>query len=262
MNQWSALSGVTRYEFIMQWRRPSLWIGLGIIAVLFMAAFGSFTRPSAGIAISHGEMLVLWTIACNFLLTVGAGLLIADRTPRDGKTKVLELLRTSPVATSARIGGKYVGAVTATLVPIALIYAIGVGRLIAVWGDGSILPMAAATFAAIVVPANLFVAAFSIACPTVLWTPLYQFLFVGYWLWSSLNPGEAIPTLSGTLLSPALNFVVTGFFHFGAYDPIDKGFYPDSSVALGIANVAVLLACGTVALLVAWRVQVWRARHQ
>ena len=260
MTQWSALSGATRYEFAMQLRRPSLWVGLGLSSVLLMATFGSFTTlsPDRSGGISHGETLVLWTITCSFLVTAGAGLLLADRTPRDRKMKTLELLRTSPAATLARILGKYTGAVSATLVPIALIYAIGVGRLIALWGDGGLLPMALATFAAILVPAVLFVGAFSIACPTVLWTPLYQFLFVGYWLWTSLNPGQAIPTLSGTLLSPGLNYVVTGFFHFSAYDPIDKGFYPESSVALGVANIAALLACGALALLAAWRVQTRR----
>jgi hypothetical protein len=265
MNQWSAVSGVTRYEFAMQLRRPSLWVGLGLSSVLLMATFGSFTTLSPGVTtISHGETLVLWTTTCSFLVTAGAGLLLADRTPRDRKTKMLELLRTSPAPTLARILGKYTGAVLATLVPIALIYAVGVGRLIALWGDGSLLPMALATFAAILVPAVLFVGAFSIACPTVLWTPLYQFLFVGYWLWTSLNPGsgQPIPTLSGTLLSPGLSYVVTGFFHFSAYDPIDKGFYPASSIALGIANIAVLLGSAILALVVAWLFQRWRANAE
>ena len=180
---------------------------------------------------------------------------------RRRKTRVSELLRTSPASALTRIAGKYVGSVAATLVPIFLIYAIGAGILVARWSDPSLIPLALATFAALNVPAVLFVGAFSIACTTVLWTPLYQFLFVGYWLWTSLNPGEAIPTLSGTLLSPAGNYVVTGFFHFGSYLPIDKGFYPDSSVALGVANIAVLLGCAGLALFAAWRLQAWQTRH-
>ena len=62
-------------------------------------------------------------------------------------------------------------------------------------------PFALAAFIALVVPAILFVGAFAIACTTILWTPLFQFLFVGYMLWTSLNVTD-IPTLSGTLLSP------------------------------------------------------------
>jgi ABC-2 type transport system permease protein len=111
------------------------------------------------------------------------------------------------------------------------------------------------------VPPIFFVGAFSIACTTLLWAPLYQFLFVGYWLWTNLNPGEAIPTLNATLLSPAENYVITGFFHFSAFIPIDKGFYPTSSVWLGTANIATLLACGAIALFAAWRILLAQARR-
>jgi ABC-2 type transport system permease protein len=262
LSQVSALGGAIRYEFVMQLRRPALWIGFSLISTLLFFAFGSMTSPGRGVAASHREILVLWTIACTFLLTLGAGLLLADRTPRDRKTRVGEILRTSPASPLARLGGKYLGGVAATLIPIFLIYAIGVGVLIAQWIDFSLLPVALATFVTISVPAVLFVGAFSIACTNVLWTPLYQFLFVGYWLWTNLNPGEAIPTLSGTLLSPAGNYVVTGFFHFGAYVPIDKGFYPDSSIGLGVANIAVLLGCATIALLAAWGWQCWQASYE
>jgi ABC-type transport system involved in multi-copper enzyme maturation permease subunit len=262
MNQLSALAGVIRYEFAMQLRRPALWVGLSLISALLFFAFGSMTSPDRGVPATHLDILILWTNACNFLLTVGAGLLLADRTPRDRKTRVSELLRTSPASALTRITGKYVGSIAATLVPIFLIYAVGAGILVARWGNPGMIPLALATFAALNVPAVLFVGAFSVACTTVLWTPLYQFLFVGYWLWTSLNPGEAIPTLSGTLLSPAGNYVVTGFFHFGSYLPVDRGFYPHSSVGLGVANIAVLLGAGALALVAAWRLQGSRAAYQ
>jgi ABC-2 type transport system permease protein len=82
--------------------------------------------------------------------------------------------------------------------------------------------------------------------------PLYQFLFVGYWLWVDLNPTQAIPTLNGTLVSPNENYVYTGIFHFFAYN---DGMYPSATAAQAIANIAVLLACGALALLAAMGVQ-------
>lgn len=262
----SALTGVIRYEFLMQFRRKVLWIGFVLFgAVLLTVLLGPLVNdvgqsPGPGAPnYTRADVLVQWTIGCQFILLVGAGLLLADRTPRDRRTKTSELLWTAPASVWIRLLGKYLGAVLATLLPIFVIYAAGVARLALAWRDLSILPFSLATFTALVVPPLFFVGAFSIACTTLLWTPLYQFLFVGYWLWTSLNPGEAIPTLSGTLLSPAENFIVTGFFHYAAYIPYDKGFYPASSVWLGIANMAALLACAELALLAAWLVQIRQA---
>lgn len=262
----SAFAGVFRYEFLMQFRRKALWIGFVFFgAILLTVLLGGLVNdlgrsPGTGAPrYTRTDVLVQWTIGCQFILLVGAGLLLADRTPRDRRTKTSELLWTAPAPAWIRLLGKYLGAVIATLLPIFIIYAVGVGRLALAWQDLTILPLALATFAALVVPPLLFVGAFSIACTTLLWTPLYQFLFVGYWLWTSLNPGSAIPTLSGTLLSPDENYIVTGFFHYAAFIPIDKGFYPASTTWLGLANMAALLGCAALALLAAWRVQLWQA---
>lgn len=261
-----ALAGVIRYEFLMQVRRPALWIAFALFgAVLLTVVLGSFigdvgrSSGPGGPGYTRSDLLTEWTVACQFILTVGAGLLLADRTPRDRRTRTSEVLWTTPAPTWARLLGKYLGAASATLLPILAIYALGVARLVLAWQDVGILPMALAAFGALVVPPLLFVGAFSVACTTLLWAPLYQFLFVGYWMWTSLNPGQAIPTLNGTLLSPSENFIVTGFFHYSSYIPIDKGFYPASSVWLGLANMGTLLGCAAVALLAAWRVQLWQA---
>jgi hypothetical protein len=260
------LAGAFRYEFLMQVRRKALWFGFAVFsAVLLIIVLGPLVSqvghsPGAdGPKYTRSDVLVEWTLGCQFILIVGAGLLLADRTPRDRHTRAIELLWTTPAPIWTRLLGKFSGAVCATLLPIFIIYAAGVGRLALAWQDISMLPLALATFAALVLPPLLFVGAFSVACTTLLWAPLYQFLFVGYWLWTNLNPGEAIPTLSGTLLSPAENYLVTGFFHFAAFIPYDKGFYPASSVGLGLANMAALCACAALALLGAWRVLLWQA---
>jgi hypothetical protein len=260
-NAASALAGAFRYELLMQLRRRAIWIGFAILgAILLTVVLGSFInlfgqRPDVGVRpYSRTDVLLQWVIGCQFILTPGAGLLLADRTPRDRRTKTIELLWTAPAPFWTRLLGKYLGAVSATLVPIVGIYLLGIGRLALTWGDASFLPLALATFAALVVPPVFFVGAISIACTTLLWAPLYQFLFVGYWLWTNLNPGEAIPTLSGTLLAPAENYVVTGFFHYATFASVDKGFYPASSVWLGTANIVALLVCGAIALFAAWRV--------
>lgn len=268
MNSLAVAVGATRYEFAMQLRRRALWIGFGLLSILLLAAFNSLVNQLGvritphGPAYSRHDIVLMWSTTCTFILTAGAGLLLADRTPRDRRTRTIELLQTAPAPAWSRLVGKYMGSVAATLGPILLVYLAGIGILMARWQDINILPVALAAFAALTVPPVFFVGAVSIACTTVLWPPLYQFLFLGYWAWASLNPGEAIPTISGTLLSPTEGYTLTGFFHFATYYPQDKGFYPDSSVALGIANIAVLLGCGLVALIAALRFQRWQADRQ
>src|SRR5258706_493531 len=208
---------------------------------------GSFAQS---VPFAHVQTTVSWATACNFILTLGAGLLLADRYRRERATRTIELLRAAPAAASARLLGKYLGAVCATLVPILIIYLTGVARLVILWRDVTILPLAAGAFLALVVPPVFFVDAFSLACTTVLWQPLYTFLFVGYWVWTSLNPtGLAIPTLTSTLLSPGEQLVGTGYFGLTPPYLQDVGFYPASSVWLRALNIVVLLACAACALL-------------
>src|SRR5262249_22640495 len=107
-----------------------------------------------------------------------------------------------------------------------------------------------------------FVAAFSIACTTVLWPPLFQFLFIGYWLWDSLDPKGPIPTLDGTVLSPSGRLVMTGLFHFMPFRTTDRSYYPQASLWLAIANIPVLLACAALALGAAWAYQTWTAGRE
>lgn len=269
MSGMTALSGAIRYEFAMQGRRLAVWIAFGLLSLLVFAAGLGAYLDKAGTSVfpggpiyTRGDIIIEWTITCQFILTVGAALLLADRFRRDNSTRVSELLRTAPAPIWSRLIGKYLGSVLATLLPIFVIYSIGVGAFVARWQDIRIIPLALATFAALVIPPVLFVGAYTIACTTVLWSPLYIFLFVGYWLWASLNPGEAIPTISGTLLAPSVSYVIRGFFHFAAFYPQDEGFYPQSSVGLGIAHIAVLLGLGAIGLIVAWCGQVYVAAHR
>jgi hypothetical protein len=263
MSQLNALGGAIRYEFLMQGRRRALWIAYAVLGALVgFVGMQLATSPLGSRPYTHRDGVIEWTSACTALLALGAGLLLADRTRRDRTTQVDETLRTTPAALRVRFLGKYLGSVAATLLPILLIYWSGIAYLIARWHDLEIIPLAAAAFLALVVPPVLFAGAFSLTCTTLLWTPLYQFLFVGYWLWNGLNPAEAIPTLNNTLLSPTENYVVTGFFHMTSPYPQDALRYPASSVWLGLANIAALLAAGALALFAAERLVAWRASHQ
>lgn len=212
----SVFAGACRYEWRMQIRRPALWITFLIVELLIV---GVMVRVTNGFdSVLHLERypvlqsVVSWTNIVNYLLPVIAGILIADRLPRDRRTNMHELLATFPSSQMARLSGKFLGNVLATGVPIVLFYLFGCAVILVETRNLLVLPLAIGTFAAIVLPGLLFVGAFSIALPALLWVPLYQFLFLAYWFWGNIYVPRNIPTISTTLLTPAGGYMSRGFF--------------------------------------------------
>jgi ABC-2 type transport system permease protein len=260
VRQLAVLSGALRYEFLMQVRRKTLWIGTLLLAVFLFRSFHGFYLVNLYPTVE--QSLGSWVGFISRFFPIAAGLLLADRYTRDRKTRVDELLTTSPASPGALLFGKYLGSALATLAPIFVAYLIGTALILAYWRDPSALPEALAMFAVVTGTGILFVGAFSIACTTVLWPVLYQFLFVGYWFWGNfLNPHLGIPTLNGTLLTPTGDYVLGGLFpstvlHIGRYHGTVV------PVAQGIESLALLLGCALIAQLAAWGWLSWRQAHR
>lgn len=260
MNQLSVMLGVARYEFRMQIRRPAVWITMILLEALMVGIF------SRGQVLTHITSLVaqssllyilpLWTITLNRLLPVGIGVLLADRLPRDRRTKVDELFTSLPGKLSTRLIGKYLGSMFATLVPMFAFYALGVGYLIYLTGNLMAVPLALETFAVITLPGILFITAFSIACPAILWVPLYQFCFVGYWFWGNeLGAQFGIPTLSDTILTPIGGFMAKGFYG------IDIG-GSTATPMQGIESMVLLIGVAIFVMFVLWNLLRWQQARQ
>lgn len=107
-----------------------------------------------------------------------------------------------------------------------------------------VLPLALETFATIVLPCMFFVGAFSIAIPAILWVPLYQFLFLGYWFWGNLYAPKSIPTISATLLTPAGGYMSQGFFGVTMFHATHATAFQgvESFVLLLILSMLIMLA--------------------
>ncbi|MBA3823146.1 MAG: hypothetical protein H0X24_04465 [Ktedonobacterales bacterium] len=259
-----ALSGAARYEFLMQIRRPSLWVGtLFFSPILFTFTRATLDRPcfptiEGCFHFAPIEAVAYWAIISNLIVSIAVGLLMADRFPRDFRVKMDDALQAIPGTAATRVFAKYLGTVGATIIPIFILYAVGLGVILSRGYGPSVIPLGVAAFLVINVPAMLFVGAFSIACTGFMWTPLFQFLFVGYWLWGTLNPTESIPTLSGTLLSSGGVFAFTGILRARGY----HDYVPHPSLALALANIAVILGLGALALVAAWRLQLAREGRQ
>jgi len=258
LNHWSALWGAARYEFRMQARRPALWIASLLVGALtFLSVFGTQTLQHDSQRASVVSGFAAMASLVMFFLPIAVGFLMSDRLTRDRKTRVDELLNTTPTASGLRLLGKYLGGTVATLAPTLLVYLLLVSYLLVLRGrDLAALPLALAPFAAIIVPGMLFVAAFSLACPLVIWGPLYQFLFLGYWFWGNLIALPRLPTINGTLLTADGDYPAVGFF--GS----DSSVITHATAAQASASISLLLGLSALILLAAWGYQRWRLARQ
>ena len=239
MNSLQTMWGVLRYEYRMQIRRSALWLAFLGFALLLSRTFIAEIADSRS---PYGHLPVLQLAAAvalltNWLAPLVVGLFLADRYARDRRTRVEELLNTLPGTLRIRLLGKYLGATLATLTPAFLLYLLMV--VISVWitGNAELIPACLLCYVVIVLPGMLFIAAFSLACPAVIWTPLYMFLLFGYWFWGNiLSPGIGLPTLSGTILTPIGSAIGAGIFGVASYG----GIGPSPTID-GVASIVALV---------------------
>jgi ABC-2 type transport system permease protein len=253
LGQWQAFGAVLRYEFLMQIRRVTFWVIFAVGAIVPVIQFfnpQNFTHD-ANLAISQHSVIVIEITDIAGFVALATGLLLAGRVQRDRSLRVEEILKSARPAPMTRLFGKYAGATLASFVPAALLTALGTSVLVARYQDFSVIPLALAVAALTIIPATLFVGAFAIACGTFMWAPLFQFLFLGYWLWEQLDPKGPIPTLNGTILSPSMRLVMTGIFGFTPFRTSDLSYYPTVGAVWGIANIAALIGVGLLALVLA-----------
>lgn len=243
--------GIFKYEFWMQVRRPSLWIFFGLLTVYayFVAAGGSrlYANLHQEIA-AHSLLYTIADIVGNgmLLLPLCVGCLLADRLVRDRRVKVTELFNTMDVSTDTRLWGKYFGTLAATSVPLILALCIFVAYIYAASHSLLVIPLFLFAFLVIAVPGLLFVAAFSLACPTFMPVPLYQFLFAGYWLWGNLFlKQKVLPTPSRSILTPSGTIIANGFF--GTNTEL-LGFTPTYAAVASLITLVVVTAIVMIAL--------------
>lgn len=260
MDSLKIMWGVLRYEFRMQIRRPALWLAFLCFAFLIVrSATGMLDNPYFLQAhLSALQLAASLTLLTNWLAPLGVGILLADRLSRDRRTKVDELLNTLPGTLRTRLLGKYLGTTMASLTAALLLHLVVIA--FAIWQTGNflLLPLGLLCYGVIVLPGMLFVAAFSLACPVVIWLPLYQFLFFGYWFWGNLlSPHSGLPTLNGTIFTPIGSVIGAGFFNVGS-----RGGTGSSSAVDGIASLVALLGIAILVLVALYQFLRWQQARQ
>jgi ABC-2 type transport system permease protein len=259
MNQRASFLGALKYEFRMQLHRRATWITFIALGLFFTQFHQPWFRP---ITTPASASIIYWAGIVQSFLAVAAGLLLADRLSRDRRTKVDELLNTLPCTISTRIFGKYLGSTIATLIPMLTIYCIGIVYILVRWHSIQELPLALASFSAIVIPGVMFIGAFSIACTAIIWVPLYQILFVGYWFWGNLLPNLGIPTLSTTILTPVGGYMCTGFFNPQGQEGVCSQGIQGATALLGVESILLLLGTAVLTIISLIGYLKWHQAHQ
>jgi len=250
MNQFPVLIGALRYEFHMQVHRRAVWITmivLGLLLAFLLTRHNGLNdvltylnSPSLPTAVAY------WADMVNFvILPIGIGILLADRLPRDQRTKVYELFTSMPGSLGIRLLGKYLGSTLATLLPMIAFYLLGIGYILAHTHNPLALPLALAAFATIILPG-------------IMWVPLYQFLYIGYWFWgNALFPDAGIPTLNGTILTPIGGYMSLGFFGAHFFFPVDH-----ATVSQAVESTLLLLGIAALVIYILPRLLEWQQSRQ
>src|SRR5690349_20225598 len=238
MSQRAILWGIIRYEYKMQARRRSMWLVFAAIALIMLAVLPSYWGDSGqnfqGMGLLQQVALVTWDLC--WLPVLGIGIFLADRFPREKSHRVDELFESTVGTLNTRLVGKYLGCLLGTLFPAFLSYALVMCVLAFLDHSLLVLPLALLSYITIIVPGVCFITAFTLACTSLMWVPLYQFLFVGYWFWGNmLGPRQGLPTLSATILTPRGGFIASGLFNA---PPISG--LPATSPLMGIASLLLL----------------------
>jgi ABC-2 type transport system permease protein len=242
----AALAGTVAYEFRMQVRRPAVWIAIGGGALLVMARVLRGSVASLHI-LSPAQLESNIAAISGYFLPIVFGILLADRLPREHRLGTAELLESLPVSDGSRLWGKYLGAVGATLLPVALAYLLVSGVLAIRLQNAGTLTAFLPVLLLEVLPGLLFVGAFAIGCPAVIPVPLYAILYTGYWFWGNVVSPSRVPTISCTPLTPIGKYAAVAFFDTRGQP---CGLTQQSvGYAGGIASIALLLSVGGLLLL-------------
>jgi hypothetical protein len=247
----TGLRAATLYEFRMQIHKVSLWIAPLGLAIALSLLQGDQGPLRVGAHLSARQVMGLWAVTFGILLPIAAGMVLADRGVRDRRLQVEPLLESLPTGYTARLTGKYLGAVAATALPPLLALVCSGAFETLRRGDPAALGWALVAFALVTLPGLVFLGGFALTCPRLLSAPLFRVLFLGYWFWGNLTYPPLLPSLSGTPLTPVGDYPASWLEGKAAlYAGTGGALRPDVSAATTVLSIALLLVGGALPLVV------------
>jgi ABC-2 type transport system permease protein len=228
-------AATARMEIAALARRPGTAAAIAVLAAFPLLTYHHlFTGTAAQVVARQAYYL-------NTFAPVAVGVSFADRFVRERTLGVAEVLEALPVSATARLLGRFAGLVVAAAMPMLVVWAVAAARIAGVTHQATVFGLAAAAFAAGVLPGLVTVCGLCLAGPQVTGLPLFRVLFVCYWFWGNLIPGQLFPSPSGTWMTPIGGIALTGLFH------ADLG-YGQVRAVDAAASICILLASGATLL--------------
>jgi hypothetical protein len=250
---------VARYEYRMQIRQLGLWLSLLLLAGLFywllMTGLDTIPPEVRSNSWEFGANLVLPLI---LLAPVAAGILVADRFPRDRRLRMDDLVRVVLPTSRSFVLGRYAASLLAVLTP-PLVIALPVTIYAAArFSLPELLWKTLVVFLVAVLPSWLFVVAWSLVFPLVLPLRLYQVLFAGFWLWAIAVPRGRLPTINESIVDIGGKYAGAAFFGF----PHTSQLSPPATAGWAIFNIILVVLAALVGIVAAGLVKHWQEQYQ
>lgn len=240
---WAKTRAAARYEYLMQVRRPAVWL---VVVGLIALRLASPWPMNLGSITDRTTLVGDWTYDFTMLGPIGVGVVLADRIRRESRLELSDLLTSTPTGIGPRLWGKAIGAGTAAMTPFALSWAAQLGCLTAKNGFG-VIPVGIAAFVVIILPGLIFISAFSVAVPLLIGAPLYRLGLCGYWIWGNMvGPDHGIPSPAGTPFEAIGEYPAGAWFHSATFDAAERGVGPTGADA--VISIAFLLLAAFAAL--------------
>jgi ABC-2 type transport system permease protein len=249
--------GVLRYEYVMQIRRIGLWISSVIlVGLIYFFVAKDLTQQPKELLDTPWELAINLVAPLNIFAPVAAGILVADRFPRDFRLGVNDVLRTALPSSHPLVIGKYLGSLLAVITPsLLLLVAMGIFAALDLH-TSTLFWIVPLVILGTVVPAWLFFVAWSLIFPLVLPLRLYQVLFAGFWLWATAVPPQRLPTINQSILGLQGDYADHAFF--GDTGVMYANFHPPATPGWAVVNIGLIVSLSLVALFLTPSVLRWR----
>jgi ABC-type transport system involved in multi-copper enzyme maturation permease subunit len=249
--------GVLRYEYVMQIRRIGLWVSSAIlVGLIYFFVAKDLTQQPKELLDNPWELAINLVAPLNIFAPVAAGILVADRFPRDFRLGVNDVLRTALSSARPLVTGKYLGSLLAVLTPVLLLMLAMLIYLALRLQMGALFWMVPLVTMGTVVPAWLFFVAWSLVFPLALPLRLYQVLFAGFWLWAVAVPPARLPTINQSILGLQGDYADHAFF--GDTGVMYANFHPPATPGWAVVNMGLIVGLSLVALFLTPAVLRWR----
>jgi ABC-2 type transport system permease protein len=250
---------VARYEYRMQIRQLGLWLSLMLVAGIFywLLVVGLDTIPPQVLS-NPWEFGANLALPLILLAPVAAGILVADRFPRDRRMLMDDLLRAVLPTSRSFVLGRYVASLLAVLTPPLVIALPVVIYAAARFSLPELLWKTLVIFLIAVLPSWLFVVAWSLAFPLVMPLRLYQVLFAGFWLWAIAVPRGRLPTINESIVDISGKYASYAFFGFAPPTNLN----PPASAGWAILNISLVVLAALVGMAAPCLVKPWQEQRQ